>query len=281
MMIVYDPKDVILNLEIWLRNLIHMKLEQEYGKSYFDGKDENNCPIMKKTIIDTYHDRIKTNPNRFPRKINSLLVNDLKYIITKENFYKKVFSKVFNKNHTMGKQLINKYLEDIILIRNKLFHANPISQREYEKCICYSHDIIDLIKEHYKEINMDKEFNVPTILCIKDSLGNCIYNKKVIHKNELKNKGKLNIGDRIRLEVEIDNSFNEDDYKVVWSYNTYEDGKTIAHKSEGKNVEILITENCIAEDYYVLCLIIQNKSWHKIDGKYDDRLQIQYSVLPF
>ena len=128
----------------------------------------------------------------------------------------------------MGNDELRYFLSKIASPRNHLAHSNSISVRQAEQILCYTHDVIDAVKNHLEEINMGKEYNAPTVIKITDSLGT-IYHAQQIRRNstgrglvEVKEDELtwLRVGDTLSIEVEIDPSFASDDYDIGWGYST-------------------------------------------------------------
>ena len=137
--------------------------------------------------------------------------------------YKLHFKKVFEPFYSCIESLRLTF-EKLISIRNKISHTNPLSQCELEQGVCYSNDLIDVFKDYYKKIGRDKEYNVPTFLSFKDSLGQNIHREDssyswsiypLINYDSVNNKREtvnLRSGDTYRIILGIDNSFPVDFY---------------------------------------------------------------------
>ncbi|MGI3009804.1 hypothetical protein ACRTD6_22950 [Vibrio parahaemolyticus] len=275
-------KHKLTTLEHWLRRLIDDTLSNEFG-DYFHYTDEKGNYIIKKSITESAVQRKQREPDRYSRLIDAILLDDAISIVTNPRLYTAHFSKAFKYAFPNGCNEAKTFLKRISEPRNNLAHANPISVRQAEQILCYSNDVIDSLKEYYREINMQKDFNVPTVLSIRDSVGNSKSghhlrgnddNNIWVFFNEDPNRY-LNVGDTLRIEVEIDQSFHEDEYSIEWSSNTpwYEKNPT------GKSVEIKLTEKQVSQKFLVVCKVTSNKAWHKLGDK-DDELDILYTVLP-
>lgn len=88
----------------------------------------------------------------------------------KDHFHN-AFSKAFPDGHAEARTFLNR----LLVPRNNLAHANAISIRQAEQIICYSNDVIDSLKNYYREIGMHQTYNVPTILKVIDSFGNAFH----------------------------------------------------------------------------------------------------------
>lgn len=275
-------KHKLMTLEHWLRRLIDDVLSENYGE-YFSYVDESNNRLIKRSIEENALKRKAQEPERYPRLIDAILLDEAISILTKPELYKKHFSEAFKYAFPNGRDETRIFLNRIAEPRNNLAHSNIITLRQAEQVLCYSNDVIDSFKSYYKGMNMQKEFNVPLVLSIRDSLGN-ISSGQALRGNsdnniwvcfdENSNKY-LRPGDTLRIEVEVDQSFEPDDYYVEWSSNTpwYE----VAPK--GNSVEIKLTEKQVGAKFLVICKVISKNSWHRLGDK-DDELDILYKVLP-
>ena len=145
--------------------------------------------------------------------------------------------------------------------------------------ICYSHDVIESIKNYYLNEKMELEFNVPRITRFMDSFGN----QKIFEKNspgdtsiDFSNipKSYLRPGDVLGLEIEVDESFKNDEYEINWQSN-----KGIPDFTNLSKVTLPIESKYIGEFFMLVCTIKSKKDWHRIDNV-DDKLMIFYRVLP-
>jgi len=275
-------KKEIENLENWLRRLAHELLNKEYGKNYLEYKDGNNNYLISRKIMQEVKKRIEQESERFPRCIDAFFLSDLIYIICRDDLYNKFFKDPFSKAFPDGNNEARTFLERLVDPRNALSHAHSISNRQAEQVVCYSHDIIDSIKEYYFKMDKECEYNIPRIIKVTDSFGN------TIHLNELEKltlnvwrldedyKNYLQPGDTLGIEIEIDPSFNPSSYTIEWDINSIY--PAIKYKNKTK-ISIEIKEMNVGIFFRVRCKIISTKNWHKHVG-YDDRIQISYKVLP-
>ncbi len=272
-------KKEIENLENWLRRLVHESLSKEYGNNYLEYKDNNNY-LIKAEIRQKVKGLINKEPKRFPRCIDAFFLPDLIYIICRVNLYNKFFKVPFTKAFPEGRNEARTFLQRLELPRNALSHANPISDRQAEQVICYCHDIIDSLKEYYYKMGTEREYNVPRIIKVTDSLGN------TIHLNEIENnsgswflnKDPINYlrpGDRLGIEVEIDPSFDPSSYTIAWCIKR----KIINKFTNRTKISFEIEVKHVGEFFSVYCMIISNKIWHK-RSNCDDIIRIHYKVLP-
>ena len=273
-------KKEIENLENWLRRLVHESLSKEYGNNYLEYKDKSNNYLIKTEIRQRVKGLINKESTRFPRDIDAFFLPDLIYIICKKGLYNKFFKEPFLKTFPDGLNEARTFLRRLEYPRNALYHANPISDRHAEQVICYCHDIIDSLKEYYFKMGTEREYNVPRIIKVTDSLGN------TIHLNEIEDlsgswflkrnhTNYLRPGDKLGIDVEIDPSFDPSSYTIEWYIN-----RKIINKFTNKTkISFEIEVKHVGEFFSVYCMIISNKIWHKLTG-HDDIIRINYKVLP-
>jgi len=273
-------KKEIENLENWLRRLAHESLSQEYGNNYLEYKDKNNDNLIKTEIRQRVKDLINKEPKRFPRCIDAFFLPDLIYIICKKGLYNKFFKDPFLKAFPEGSNEARTFLRRLESPRNSLSHANAISDRHAEQVICYCHDIIESLKEYYFKMDTEREYNVPRIIKVTDSLGN------TIHLNEIENlrlawnldqdhNNFLRPGDKLGIEVEIDPSFDPSLYTIIWKIKH----KTVNEYNNDTKISLEIEMKHVGKYFCVSCFIISNKIWHKYSN-WDDSIEINYKVLP-
>ncbi len=274
-------KKEIETLEIWLRRLVHESLSKEYGNNYLEYKDKDNNYLINTEIREKVKSLIKQEPERFTRWIDAFFLSDLIYVICRDDLYNKFFKVPFFKAFPDGNNEARTFLTRLEDPRNALYHSNPISDRQAEQVICYCHDIIDSLKEHYFKMGKEREFNIPRIIKVTDSFGN------TIHLNEIEklllntwrlhgdHKNYLWPGNTLGIEIEIDPSFDTSSYAIEWSINDH----TISKYNNKTKISLNIEAKNVGTIFSVRCSIISNKNWHK-HGIYDDDITIFYKVLP-
>ena len=133
----------IENLEIWIRNVIDREFTSIYGGLYFDYTDSQGKRLLKTEIVKDAKERMQNTPERYSRFVDALLLDDIVKIICNPNLYQLYFKQYFTTRILMEmKKLV--LLNRLIAIRNKLYHANPISVHESLQALCYSNDVINL-----------------------------------------------------------------------------------------------------------------------------------------
>jgi hypothetical protein len=163
-------KQKIEALEHWLRRLIDDTLTPIYG-DYFSHEDANGNRLIKSSLATQVAERQLREPLRYPRKIDAVLLDDAIEILCKPELYKNHFRAPLAHAFPDGREEAKTLLSRILAPRNNLTHANAISARVAERIICYSNDVIDSLREHYKSLNMQQDYDVPLILRITDSFG--------------------------------------------------------------------------------------------------------------
>jgi len=267
-------------LEYWLRQIVEEKMAEEFGNNYLDIKDNGGGFILSQKRTKEIKTRQSNEQQRFARIIDAAFLDDLISIICHPHIYNNLFNPIFSKSFSNGAGELRNMLNKLIEPRNRLSHANPITNRQAEQIICYSHDIIDSIKEYYNTNNLHMEFNVPRIVRFKDSFGNEIhFNKSASGKGSANfmnvKESYLRPGDILEIEVDIDESFKKNEYSITWRAI-----KPIPNFGNVKKISLTIEEKHIGESFNLQCVLVSNKSWHRMQQGYDDLLLIYYKVLP-
>ncbi|MBJ7428820.1 MAG: hypothetical protein JHD28_07685 [Bacteroidia bacterium] len=273
-------KEKLESLEYWLRRIIDETLTVNFG-DYINFTDEHGNKLINSTITKSLLSRKENEPNRYPRTVDAILLEDAISIVCNPKMYNSYFFQMFQQAFPNGQIEARTFLMRLVPIRNALSHANPISLRQAEQTICYSNDIIDSLKTYYSNKNMENEYNVPLILKVTDSFGN------VFHRNQLNNvhdggimkiffddpKYYLRVGDILTLEVEVDPSFDSNDYTITWA-----SAKGIQSVS-GKKLILQISEKNVAQQFDIQCRVLSKKAWHRMHMGADDFMIFYYKVL--
>lgn len=271
----------IENFEKWARIFIHNVLSEKIGDNYFHEKGADGNYRMKKAIVEKADKMMADEPLRFPTPLDTLFVEDIIYILCKPDFYRDYFSPYLHDMYPEGNNELRTFLERLIPIRNKLSHTNPFSIREAERCVCYSNDFIDCIKEYYRMAGKDKDFNIPTIIKVNDSLGNEYIIKDgrageslTIIDPATKQKKVFYLGDKFSLNLTLDPSFSEDSYNLIWQQK-----EGIEILDNGKRINVTITNQLIGESAFAMCKLVTKNEWHRFGG-YDQQLFVNFKALP-
>ena len=158
--------------EKWARTIIHSELTKKIGANYFDVELSPGVPVVKKSIRDKTAVMMRSQPGRFNKKIDTLFLEEIIYLLCRNDLYKNYFKDFLDLIYPDGNAEVRTYLTRLIPIRNSLSHSNPISIRDAERCICYTNDFIDGIKLYYKNKGEERVFNTPNAIRLNDSLGN-------------------------------------------------------------------------------------------------------------
>ena len=209
---------------------------------------------------------MQDNPNRFPRLIDAIVMENIEYFFCREDLYPKYFKKVFEPFYS-GKEEIRVVLKRLTDIRNKLSHGNNISLHEAEQSLCYTDDFISCFKSYYDQQGKKREYNIPVFIRIKDSLGNDQIRKHMeYHPWEINCTGchgdpkvVLRSGDTYKLWVEVDGSFPEDSYDVTWKFSC---GKREL-KGNGNIVEVTFDDKDVSNWFEVSFFLRTHNTWHR------------------
>lgn len=261
----------IETLEHWGRRLLDESFRKDYGNNYLDAEITSGQPLVKKVIVDKIRGRVKSDPLRYPREIDAIVIEDLVYFLCREDLYKKYFVNIFEP-YFSGIAEIRNVLDKISSIRNKLAHGHTISVHEAEQAVCYSNDFIDCFKMHYQKIGKEQDYNVPIFIEVHDSEGGNYIRKDTKHSWDLwpghnysnyPNIGKeirLRSGDEYKLKVIVDSSFDSSSYRIEWSID-YEFHR--AKAGTGSTIEFTATDDMVSRMIELKIKLITNKSWHR------------------
>ncbi len=276
-------KEHIEALEYWLRRLINDELTNSYEKNYNSLQTSEGHFLIKKKIREEVQTRISTNDKgRFPRWIDATTFDHLVDIICNPTLYKSSFRKVFHNRYIFDTDQIRIELGNLLEIRNRLYHLNPISNRQAEQAICYSNDFIDCIKNYYHETSQYMSFNAPSIIKYSDSYGNQFFSEHFIQSSigvivprSLFNHLTIRCGDSIKIELEIDASFDRNEYTIIWSLSGFDTSQF----NNSNSFQITFTEAHVSTNCQINAKIISNKAWHR-HKYFDDQIDIQLTVYP-
>ncbi len=278
-------KEAVEALEFWLRRVIDITLAPEFGPDYINAKSGiNDQHIIKKSIRDSIQSRASSDPRRYPRMVDAMLLDEEIDIICHPDLYRSFFKGYFENSFPLGNEQIRNCLRKVLEPRNNLSHANPISVRQAEQVICYSHDIIDSIKDRLRERNLEREYNAPTIIKVSDSRG-FVFHDSQIRRNNTGRGGidltgdqstYLRSGDTVGVEVEIDPSFPVEEYSVDW---ITPEGINVQKYNSNRRVVLSLRDENVRVDFTIYCKVVSNKGWHRC-GDVDDCVGITYKVLP-
>lgn len=269
--------------ENWSRRLLDETLRSHYGADYFDYMVSEKQPLVKGEIKRRIEQRMADNPGRFPRRIDAILMEDIEYFLCRDDLYDKHFRSLLEPFFS-GIAEVRKVLGRLIPIRNKLSHGNTISLHEAEQCICYTGDFIAVYKQHYALLGKDKDYNVPVILRIKDSLGHDFIREDSQSQWELYFYGitapeiSLRSGDEYKIWLEVDSSFDSSFYDIRWIVK--QDYTTLISKGTGNTIQFTLTNKNVSYAPEVVIELTTKRDWHRFH-EIDDCVKLHYRrVLP-
>ncbi|WP_063563827.1 hypothetical protein [Paenibacillus sp. O199] len=71
-------RTTVESLEMWIRRLIDSQMRSEYGESYIYFQKSSGDYIVKKTVREKVRMRREMEPDRFPRDIDALDLDNAK-----------------------------------------------------------------------------------------------------------------------------------------------------------------------------------------------------------
>lgn len=266
--------------EKWARTIIDSELTKNLGVNYFDLELAPNVPVVKKSIRDKTAQMMISNPQRFHRKIDTLFLDEIIYLLCRNDLYKRFFKDFLDLIYPDGNAEARTYLNRLVPIRNCLSHSNPISIRDAERCICYTNDFIDGVKQYFYDKGEERVFNTPNAIKLNDSLGNefqlnkdTMFESICINRTGTTQLHQFHLGERYSAWLTLDPSFTPEQYTIEWHI---ECGR---HLGNDSRLDIEIAEDMIRERCPIYCTIKSTKSWHRYRG-YDQQFAIVFQVLP-
>lgn len=270
-------------MERWSRRIIDETFIDKYGEGYFDHICDSGEPLIKKDIRDKVEGRINRTPSNFSRRVDALTIEDIEYFFCKECFYADFFKDVFEPFYS-GNSEVKCVLNRVSVIRNKIAHGNPLSQRDLEQGVCYSNDLIDVFKSHYLKLGKERVYNVPTFISLTDSFGrklvrdNSSYSWEVREymfrdyglDKELKH---LYSGASYRVILEVDSSFPENFYSIEWRV-TCGFSRLLA-EGRGNTIDFSVDDTIVSFYPEITAKLITKRPWHRFGNiKCDDYLEM-------
>lgn len=270
-------------LEHWLRRLVDDVLSAKYG-DYFGAIDAKGNRIVKSAIAKDALARKQREPARYSRLVDALLLDDVIDIVCNPQLFKDNFRKPLQHAFPEGRDEARTFLKRVASPRNNLAHANPISLRQAEQVICYTNDIIDSLKAHYREVGMQDSYDAPLILRVTDSFGNSFSRSQLgpCHDGGIMKafldwpEMHLRPGDLLTVEIEVDPSYDSSSYSILWASTK----PWYAEPQTGTKVLIPISNRQVGQQFDVQCRITANREWHRMSMGVEDFLMLYYKVLP-
>jgi hypothetical protein len=260
--------------ELWLRRIVHDQLIPDFGTSYIQTAEINGQHIFR-TEIRNHATALKTqHPERYPREIDTLLLDHLTSVICKSDVFTRHFADAVSWAFADNESL-RTILNRLVPIRNSLSHANPLKIHDAERVLCYCDDIVYSLIHFYEARGMANEFNAPLFTKFVDSLGHVENLREPNHQLDYRTLGSLRCGDSLRMEVEGDAHFSPEEYNIKWSMPSLPDGET----AQGSSFSLTLLPRHVSEMFMVLATLVSNRDWHRL-GMRDAYLDIIYKVLP-
>ncbi len=268
-------------LERWLRRLVHEGLTNAYGQDYLNAKKPKGDCVIRAEIARRIMSRAAQASQRPSRDIDSSDLDDLVDIICNPELYGAHFRNALVDAFPDGCAEARTFLGRLVVVRNALSHARPISIHEAHRVLCYSLDTIEALKAYYSRNSMEKLYNVPTVIRLTDSLGHEIFladSQRRDHPAMLDfsrdSDSWLRCGDTISIEVDVDPSFAPDSYEVRWLI------ANIGGPTQfGRKFNLMLSEQYVSTRFCAVCYVTSRAAWHKF-GNFDDQIDIAYRVLP-
>lgn len=259
----------IETMELWARHLIHNQMVTQYGVDYLNSC-ENGEYLLNRGIREHALRLKEAEPQRFPRPVDTLNLEHIIQILCHPAFYRTLFKVALDYNYPQGKEEAREFFQRVVPIRNALSHSNPITVRQAEQAVCYTHDFVEAIKQYYKDTGKERMWNIPTIISLTDSCGN-------VFTSMDNNLGQIfYVGETYKISAEIDSSFPRETYSIEWMRET---GYLFNESSDSSDFVITFSEEDVGEAQCVRCLVISKENWHK--HRYcDDEKRVIFSVLP-
>ncbi len=266
----------IESFELWARRLIDEKLTKKYGPHYINYKTSEENFLFKKDFREQIQRKLAKGPVRFPRIVDALFMDDMIYLLCREDLYQELFAEALMQAYPNGQKEAHVFLDRIKQIRNALSHANAISIHQAEQVICYTHDFIESVKEYYVKKGMEQVWNVPRIIKITDSLGNTFYNPDNNSQRSIfKLKQSIYCGESYSVTIETDTTFSEAEYDIIWS----DQDSNQNMFTNKKTYFTTFDESDVSQVHTIRCTIISHKNWHKYKY-YDCQICLMFSVFP-
>ena len=188
-----------------------------------------------------------------------------------------MFGEALKYAYPNGNSEVRVFLNRITPIRNALSHSNPISIRQAEQAICYSHDFVEGLKQYYKEKGEEEMWNVPRIIRVADSFGNVYDNPTDSHGQQsiFLPSQEFRHGDTYSITVDVDSSFHETEYDIIWQNQNHE----VAEFKNNNHFVITFGDTDVSENHTINCIIKSHKPWHK-HQHHDCRITLMFPVYP-
>lgn len=233
----------------------------------------------RQALKDHVAGRYEADPGRFSREVDATTFDQLIIMVCHPKYWPRWLG-ALRDAYPDGAEEARTFLQRLQDIRNAVAHGRMASERDLERAIFYANDLADSLKAYFRELGLDREFNVPTVVRAYDSLGNDIhvvadpsYPYRAIDFSTSETRP-LVPGDTLIAEVEIDPTFGSDADDVVWWVKTHNTGY-----HSGAKAVLPITERHIGARLEVQFTVKSRLDWHKGQDA-DDIIDLYYRVRP-
>lgn len=270
-------------LELWLRRLIDDQLSAAFGQDFIDATRPDGSRLISAELARNLAERQDREPKRFSRPIDAALLHEQISIVCRPDLYRQYFQVALRDVFPSGHASARAVLQRLVPPRNALAHANPLSMHEICRVLCYSMDVIEGLKSYYSRVSMSQLYNVPTVIRVWDSLGHEEYltrsNRDLdgpTARDYSRDKSAyLQSGDTLWIEVDVDPTFDEQDYDIEWHVSNIGDSMT----QVGRRFVLQLSERYVSTRFCAVCYLTSKKNWHRL-GLFDDQIDMTYKVLP-
>ena len=122
---------------------------------------------------------------------------------------------------------------------------------------------------------MSQDYDSPMFTRFSDSLGNVEHMREPRNNFNYSSSRPLRVGDAIRLEVEVDAHYNEDEYTISWTVANTSSPET----GSGKSFSLTLEKRHVNEQFAIQVTLTSKREWHRM-GNLDSYLTVNYKVLP-
>ena len=270
-------------VEHWLRRFIVQRIAPQ-GEDILAVKDDKGNMLIGGDIRRQIEKRIRKEPSRYPRSSDALLFDESIKIICNPQLWQR-FQQGLKAAFPVGVEEARIFLNRLVEPRNRLAHSNTLSMHQMEQVLCYSSDVIESLRQYYREQGLNNEFNVPMIIKVTDSTGGSYVRSKLSEFNHgsvglfmhSDPKYSFRCGDTFWIEVEIDPAFSSADYSIEWLITHH--GSRLPPQTERKAV-FVFNQNNVAMDTKIHCSVKSKQLWHRMASGLDDFFLLSIQVLP-
>lgn len=269
--------DLIEQIELNLRYVIDKILTAEFGFNWIECDIDDENKLIKNEVKDRVNIRYAEKPSRYGSKVNALLLEDVVYIISKPELWKKYFHQIFGLEW-LNNNAFKHDFTPFIVGRNINFHSNVVSDKELKIAEYLSEKIKEGVKNYLKQ-NPDSKWPASHIIKLQDLTHGEIYFRPINNwrsQRAISDKT-LMVGDTIKIQATVSGANGDDsDYTLEWIVGRF--GNLVSINEEV--IEYVLTDKDVDIKFIVACKITDNNnSWHRMT-KFDDLYGIAYEIIP-